>query len=404
MKILFLQKRLLFPPDTGGKTRTLNVLRYLVRWHDVTYLCNAQTSDEEHFGAMRDLGLRLETTPWRETPRDSARFYLDLAMNVLSFYPFTVSKDYDPALRRRAEQLLDEEPYDLVVCDFVQMARNAIGLESPVKILFTHNVEAQIFRRFARGGGGWLRRQYMRLQWHKMRRFEGFAGRQFDAVIAVSPKDKETFKEEYDWDHVRTIDTAVDTEYFQSNGSPGQNNRLVFVGSMDWLPNIDGVEHFVNEIWPRIKQARPDARFQIVGRNPTPAIRRLGEVEGVEVVGTVPDVRPYIQDAAVVVVPLRIGGGTRIKIFEAMAMGRPVVSTSLGAEGLPVDSGKHLVLADEPEQFAGVVVDLLQDDAKRNRMADTARWMVTDRYSAETVARQFEQICQETVADCRKKS
>jgi len=397
LHILFLQKRPLLPADTGGKIRTLNVLRYLAQWHEVTYLCNVQPEDRDYPSGMRDLGVRLETIPWRETPRGCFRFYGGLALNLFSRFPFNVNKDYDPRLRRRAIELLERESYDLVICDFVQMARNAVGLPAPAKILFEHNVEARIFQRHAETGSGWLRRFYMRHQWHKMRRFEAGAGREFDAVIAVSRQDRLAFERQYGWRHVHVIDTAVDLDYFRPNGTPEKQDRVVFVGSMDWLPNEGGVCHFTNAIWPEIRRRRPQASFQIVGRNPSPAVERLAQAPGVEVVGTVPDVRPYLAEAAVVVVPLVVGGGTRIKIFEAMAMERAVVSTSLGAEGLELVPGEHIVIADEPADFAGAVCDLLGNADRRDRLAANGRRLVTGNYSAERIARQFDEICRQTV-------
>ena len=328
MKILFLQKRILYPVDAGWKIRTLNVLKHLARWHEITYLCNVQPEDEPHLDEMRSLGVRLETVPWRETPRRSPRFYLQLAANLASRFPFTVSKDFDPALRRRAEQLLKQEPYDLVICDFVQMARNALGLPAKASLLFQHNVEAQIYERHAENASGWLMRKFMGLQWRKMRRFESEAGHDFDAVVAVSDADRTHFESEYGWQNAHTIDTAVDTNYFQPNGRAEKADRVLFIGSLDWLPNIDGLRFFVENVWPAILAQRPRAVFQIVGRNPAAAVERLAQRSGVELVGSVADVRPYLADATVVVVPLLVGGGTRIKIFEAMAMRKAVVSTS----------------------------------------------------------------------------
>lgn len=396
MRILWLQKRILFPADFGGKIRTLNVLRHLSRWHEVTYLSNLQPGEERYLNDMRGLGLRLETVPWRETPRGSLRFYADLAMNLCSRYPFTANKDYDPRLRRRAAELLRTERCDLVVCDFVQMARNAVGLPA-AKLLFQHNVEAEIFERHARTDRGRLRRLYMGSQWRKMHRFEAEAGRQFDAVVAVSRQDRRTFEIRYGWGHVHVIDTAVDVDYFRPNGAAERPGRVVFVGSMDWLPNEDGVRHFVEAIWPEVRKRHAEATFQIVGRNPTPAVRKLAGMPGVEVVGTVPDVRPYLAEAAVVVVPLWVGGGTRIKIFEAMAMEKAVVSTRLGAEGLEVTPGEHLMIADEAADFGAAMCDLLEHADRRARLAAKARRLVTAGYSAETVARQFDEICRRTV-------
>jgi len=211
------------------------------------------------------------------------------------------------------------------------MARNAIGLPGPPKILFQHNVESEIYRRHADSDLHWLRRAYMGLQCRKMRAFEARAGRRFDAVIAVSERDREIFEREYGWQHVHTIDTAVDIEYFQACGTAPKRKNVVFLGSMDWLPNSDGAAHFAHSIWPNIRQSHPDATFTIVGRNPTPMVSRLASLSGITVTDTVPDVRPYLQTASVVVVPLLVGGGTRIKIFEAMAASRPVVSTTLAA-------------------------------------------------------------------------
>ena len=397
MKILFLQKRILYPVDAGWKIRTLNVLKYLSQWHEITYLCNIQPDDEPHLAAMRDLGLRLETIPWSETPRKSPKFFLQLAANVCSPYPFTVSKDYDPALRQRAEQLLRNEPYDLVICDFVQMARNAIDLPAKASLLFQHKIEAQIYERHAQNASGWLMRKFMGLQWRKMRRFEAAAGNHFNAQVAVSDADREHFENVFGWQNARTIDTAVDTNYFQPNGTSEKADRVLFLGSLDWLPNTDGLRFFVENTWPLIRAARPTAQFDIVGRNPSKAVERLTQHPGVNLVGTVPDVRPHLAAAAVVVVPLLVGGGTRIKIFEAMAMRKAVVSTSLGAEGLDVRSGEHLMICDEPSDFADCVVRLLTDTNERNRIAENAVQLVQQKYGAETVARQFETICLDAV-------
>ena len=396
-KILFLQKRLLFPTDSGGKIRTLNVIRHLARWHDITYLCNILEDEKPFLDDMIALGLELETIPWREVSRQSARFYVDLAANLMSKYPFNVNKDFDPRLRQRAAELLSQHDYDLIICDFVQMARNCLDLNGPPKILFEHNVEAQIFERHAQNDEGWLRRKFMGIQWRKMQRFEGRAGRAFDRVVAVSNQDKATYERDYGWDHVDVIDTAVDTEYFRSDTSSEVPGRCVFVGSMDWLANQDGAKFFVKEIWPTVLKAHPHATFQIVGRNPPDFVRNLEEHQGVTVTGSVPDIRPHMCEAQVVVVPLLVGGGTRLKIFEAMAMQKAVVSTPLGAEGLKVTDEQDIVLRADPQQFAASVNELLSNDAKREQLATSAYELVAQHYSAEAVARQFDSICQRVI-------
>jgi len=397
VKILFIQNRILFPTNTGGRIRTLNVLRHLSRWHDVTYLCSVEPKDEEHLEEMRSVGMELEAVPFRGTSPDQFKFYWDLALNTFSKTPFSVAKDFNPALRRRAEELLSHGQFDLVICDFVQMAPAAIDLPCRNSLLFQHNVEAQIFQRHAETDEGFLRRRLMTSQWKKMVAFERSAGKRFDRVIAVSDQDREIFKSEYGWNHVDVIDTAVNTDYFTPQADVEVPTRVAFVASMDWLPNQDGAAWFVNEIWPRLRRQHPGIQFQLVGRNPSPLVQNLAQQEGVEVLGTVPDVRPYLAEAAVIVVPLLVGGGTRIKIFEAMAMEKPVVSTSIGAEGLKVTHDGHILLADTVDDFAAAVSRLLTSEQERRRIGQAARTLVDENFAAEPVARQFEAICRETV-------
>jgi glycosyltransferase involved in cell wall biosynthesis len=173
---------------------------------------------------------------------------------------------------------------------------------------------------------------------------------------------------------------------------------------MDWYPNEDAVLHFVDTILPRIRRDVPDVSLTVVGRNPTPRLRRLGEQAGVRITGTVDDVRPHVANAAVCVVPLRVGGGTRLKIFEALAMGKAVVSTSIGAEGLPVESGEHAMIADDPDDFASAVVRLLQRPDERHRLGSAGRRLVEERFSWHEVARRFEALCEDAVTVARRAS
>lgn len=396
MKILFLQKRLLFPTDTGGKIRSLNVLRHLAHWHDVTYLCNLQPHESEQIEQMRSVGVDLITLPWREAPRRSVRFAAAAVRNLGSPTPLNVDKDYDPRLRSVAQRLVESGRHDLLVCDFVQMARNCLGFQLP-KVLFQHNVEAEIFERLAASNRGW-RGRYYRYQASKMARFEGAAGRDFARVVAVSQRDRQQFIRRYRWPHVDVIDTAVDTAFFRPDSGPHSEPRdaphsVVFVGSMDWQPNIEGVQHFVNAIWPHVRDRNQAATFTIVGRNPPPAIRRLETIPGVRVTGTVADTRPFLRSAVASVVPLYCGGGTRLKIFEAMAMRCPVISTSLGAEGLDLVNDEHLLIRDRDESFADAICHLLSHRTVRQRIAQSGYDLVQSRYTSERVARQFEQCC-----------
>ncbi len=399
MKILFIQNRILFPTNTGGRIRTLNILRHLCRWHDVTYICSVEPKDEPHFDEMRAVGMKLEPIPFRGTTHDNLKFYWDLAINTcFQKTPFNVTKDFNPALRQRAEELLADGSFDLVICDFVLMGPAAFDLPCRRHLLFQHNVEAQIFERHAKTDRTWLRRQIMYRQWQKMLKYEAAAGDKFHRAIAVSDQDREFFEREYGWNHVDVIDTAVDVDYFDPRPEAEVANRVAFVASMDWLPNQDGAAWFVERVWPLLRQDFPDLNFQIVGRNPSPMVRNLAQADGVEVLGTVPDVRPYLAEAAVVVVPLLVGGGTRIKIYEAMAMNKPVVSSTIGAEGLKVTHDTDILLADTVEACAEAVRRLLENPEERHRIGKAAGQLVRENFTAEQVARQFEAVCQKTIA------
>ena len=270
-----------------------------------------------------------------------------------------------------------------------------MGLPIP-KLLFQHNVEAEIFERLSERNSFPVR-QYLKIQAARMNRFEGSAGADFDSVVAVSQRDKEMFEAKYDWSHVSTIDTAVDTDYFQPPSDGSKRDGIVFVGSMDWPPNVDGMKHFLANIWPMVRQEKPGATCTIVGRNPPESIVRHDGRDGVTVTGTVDDIRPYLASAAIAVVPLYSGGGTRLKIFEYMAMRCAVVSTKLGAEGLGVENDRHIFLRDDDNGFAESLVELLEQPKKANSMALQAWQLIQEKYSSEPVARQFEQACFDAV-------
>jgi glycosyltransferase involved in cell wall biosynthesis len=227
-----------------------------------------------------------------------------------------------------------------------------------------------------------------------MLRFERAALKRFDLVLAVSDADGATFERLYPGalrSPVHVVKTGVDTGYFAPLPEvPARRSHIVFTGSMDWLPNEDGMNYFVRDILPLIRHAEPEATLSIIGRSPTPAVRRLAEERGVEVTGSVDDVRPHVAAGSVYIVPLRIGGGTRLKIFEAMGMAKAIVSTTIGAEGLPVTDGTDIVLADDPAGFASAIVGLIRDDGRRRRIEQAARRLVVERYDWSAVAQDFE--------------
>ena len=394
MKLLWLNAGLLLPLDKGGKLRTWHVMRHLAARHDITYLsfADATQTETDRLG-MREVCAQLETIPRTDPAKGTWQFYADAARYLVDRVPYAVAKYRSAAYRAKLEELLARERFDAVVCDFLPPIVNMpAGVPCP-SIVFTHNVEAEIWRRHAEQAANPISKQLLHQQWQRMLRFEGAALARFDLVLAVSEADGRTFERLYPGSlkaPVHVVQTGVDTSYFTPSIEPPARAHMVFTGSMDWLPNEDGMTYFCREILPKIRQAEPDATLSIIGRAPTPAVRKLAEIPGVEVTGRVEDVRPHIARGAVYVVPLRIGGGTRLKIFEAMAMGKAVVSTTVGAEGLPVTSGRDIDIADEPSRFAHAVVHLMRDTEARRAIEAAARRLVVERYDWSAVASDFE--------------
>jgi polysaccharide biosynthesis protein PslH len=393
MRLLWLNAGLLLPLDKGGKLRTWHLMRHLAQRHEITYLSfiDPDTMPALREG-MREVCAHLQTVPRRDPGKGSAGFYLDAARRLWDPLPYAVGKYRSAAYRAKVDELL-ARGFDLVVCDFLVPAVNMPATLPCPSALFTHNVEAEIWRRHAERQPDPLRRALFRQQWRRMLRFEGATVQRFDRVLAVSDVDRDTFHALYPSSlraPVYAVPTGVDTAFFTPRETPVRPRHLVFTGSMDWIPNEDAMTYFCAEILPRIRAAEPDVTLSIVGRAPTPAVQRLAALAGVEVTGRVDDVRDSIADAAVYIVPIRVGGGTRLKIFEAMAMGKAVVSTTIGAEGLPVTHGRDVVIADEPDAFAAAVVAQLRDPDGRRRLEAAARELVVARYDWAAVADQFD--------------
>jgi sugar transferase (PEP-CTERM/EpsH1 system associated) len=402
MKILWLNANLLLPLDKGGKLRTWHVMRHLAARHDITYLsfCDPGQPAADHEG-MSAVCAHLHTVPRTDPPKGTPQFYLDAARYLVDRVPYGVAKYRSSAFSNVLAGLLEQHRFDAIVCDFLVPIVNLPAQLPCPALLFTHNVEAEIWRRHAEHATNPVSRYLLGQQWRRMLRFERDALARFDLALAVSEIDRETFQRLYP-DALRTpahvVQTGVDTTYFVPSPAPVRRAHLVFTGSMDWLPNEDGMQYFVRDILPRIRQVEPEATLSIIGRAPTPAVSRLALDAGIEVTGRVDDVRPHIAAGAVYVVPLRIGGGTRLKIFEAMSMGKAVVSTTVGAEGLPVTPGRNILIADEPARFAQAVVHMIRDvDARRSVEAE-ARRIVVERYDWSAVAEDFEDALERVVA------
>jgi sugar transferase (PEP-CTERM/EpsH1 system associated) len=398
--ILWLKTELLHPVDKGGKIRTYNMLKELKRDHHITYL----TLDDGAVGAnarerAEEYCHELVCVKHHRLQKFTAAFYRDLLVNLVLPLPYAIKKYESESMRREIVERVRSGRFDVLISDFLTPAVNLPqDLPCPT-LLFQHNVEAMIWRRHYEIQSDPIKKAYLFGQWRKMRRFEQETCNRFDCVIAVSAEDRQQMQREYTVEAVFEVPTGVDTDFFRPSGEGKlEPHNLVFTGSMDWLPNADAIRYFTEEIMPLIKQAVPDVKLTVVGRNPYSSLVDLSKQDSsIIVTGRVEDVRPYMERAAVYVVPLRIGGGTRLKIFEAMAMEKAIVSTTIGAEGLPVEHGAELLMADTPESFAESVVRLLADQTFAQELGRRAAKTVRSQFGWPRVAERFGEICESAI-------
>jgi len=400
MRILWLKTELLHPVDKGGKIRTYHMLKQLRREHHITYL----TLDDGESADARRLAdeycQELVCVPHHTRAKFSSGFYAELAGNLVSPLPYAIKKYQSAQMMREVAELTRGGAFDMLVCDFLTPSINVPSRIECATVLFQHNVEAMIWKRHYQVQSNPLKKAYLYDQWRKTHAFERATCRRFDHVIAVSREDREIMRSEYGIAEVSDVPTGVDTDYFRPDRrEPRDAHNLVFTGSMDWLPNQDAIHYFTEQILPLIKRAVPGVTLTVVGRNPYPSLVELSRRDSsIVVTGRVDDVRPYIDRAAAYVVPIRIGGGTRLKIYEAMAMEKPVVSTTIGAEGLPVRDGTDIILADAPEAFADAVVHVLTDADYAAKFGARAATAVRENFGWDKVAQSFVEGCRHAEA------
>ena len=397
MKILWVKPGKLLPLDTGGKLRTYNILRQLDSGHELTYLSYYGGARDEQY--ERDIvdhlpgTLSMHTAAPDSTPVER---YLDYLRRLPSRAPYAVSKFTARQVRETVSDWIRQQKFDVAVCDFLSSALNFPDHLATPSALFQHNVETVLWKRKAEFEVKTVDRIVSKIEYAKMVRFEPAQVRRFHHVIAVSEADRQAMSGMVDPSHISVVPTGVDLSKYEYDPQVEPNCPLVvYTGSMDWEANIDGVEFFCREIWPVVLRKVPNARFRIVGRDPHPRVKKLAS-DSVEVTGTVPSIVPHLREAAVFVVPLRIGGGTRIKIYEGMATGKATVATSVGAEGLDVQHGRDILLEDDPKAFAEAIVTLLKDPGMRRRY-EAAAAATARKYDWSVIGQTFVGVLRTTI-------
>ncbi|MCC7354328.1 MAG: glycosyltransferase [Anaerolineae bacterium] len=399
-RILFLTPQLLYPPQQGGALRAYNLLAGLAARHTIHLLTFLQAG--EHLAPdspLLRLCARVEAVP-APLPRPLRR---RLAATLLSPLPDMALRLPSPEFSARLAGLLSQERYDVVQAESLEMAPFLLQAGEQARgallVFDDFNAEYLLQQRAwetdARAMRRWPGALYSWVQWHKIRRYEAQVCQMAGLVIAVSEADATALKEIAPAARVAVVPNGVDTAYFNNDPAtslaPATTScDIVFTGKMDFRPNVDAALWFVREVLPRVRAEEPAARFLIIGQNPHARLRALAGDPAVKLTGRVPDVRPYVAAATVYVVPMRIGGGTRLKVLEAMAMGKAIVSTSLGCEGYPVRDGVEFVIADAPAEFARAVVALLRDPARRLHLGLAAREFAVSRYDWRAIAPRLE--------------
>ncbi len=378
LKILVIDEWLPWPLDSGKKIRSFNLMRHLAKEYKIYYQAYVNLpQEEEKVEVMESHGIHVIPVEDVRTSKWTLRFYFEVIINMLSAKPFSTVYHIKSTFSKKMRETVEQVKPDLIHCEWTNLAPFLEEYQNMPRVIAAHNVESDIWKRLAANGSNLFVRFLGKQQEKRIEILERKWYRKVDHCIAVSQEDKQVI-ESYGA-QVSIVENGVDIAFYNNvDNTVEDNNRLIFVSSLDTFSNQDGVDYFVKNIFPVLIRKKPEISFWIVGKNPTEKIKSYAQKNSkIIVTGTVPDVREYISKSAVCVVPLRIGGGSRLKILEAMAMKKPVISTSVGAEGLRVNNGVDIILSDEPEDFADRILEL-QSNSDLQRNLGSAGWKLVD--------------------------
>jgi glycosyltransferase involved in cell wall biosynthesis len=405
LRVVIVDEELPYPPTSGKRIRTLNLTLRLAQHHRLTYVCHRNADAQESrqaaaFFAKHGIETRIveRTVP----PKSGPRFYLRLAANLLSSLPYSVASHKSRAMRLVLSEIAHTQRVDVWHCEWTPYAEMLRGIASARRVVMAHNVESIIWQRYHETESNPLRRWYIGRQWRKFQRFERRALGEVKHTIAVSDADAERLRQDFGVGRLSVVENGVDTAYFQPQARQRQRGRLLFLGSLDWRPNLDGVRLLLERVFPAVRAAEPSASLCIVGRNPPEWLRRsIAAVPGVELRADVPDVRPFLADCGLLVVPLRIGGGSRLKILEALASGTPVVSTRIGAEGLRLEAGEDLVVVADIDDLSNALITAIRRPDVLQAQSERGREKVLEHYDWDRLAQKLDGVWRQCAAEQR---
>jgi glycosyltransferase involved in cell wall biosynthesis len=387
VRILIVSAQFPYPPRSGFAMRVVHLARRLAERHEVTLLSYA-TAEEAAGGDGQAGPVRVVTVARDGTSTRHKR--VAQALSLASPRPFSCRSVASPAMQRAIDELCAGEAFDAIQLETSLLCTFRFPRGSRL-VLDEHNIEYEVHQRTAAGERSVTRRLFHRLEGRRLRRYEQRCWSRVDACMVTSERELPIVRRHAGRIPVGVVPNGVDIEYFEPGAGDIRARTVVFNGILTYRPNVDAAEHLVDEIWPRVLRRHPDARLTLVGRASEEDRRRLTR-PGVVVTGEVPDIRPYLREAAVVAVPVRIGGGTRLKVVEGLASGKAMVSTSLGCEGIDVRDGEHLLIGDGAEGFAARVIELFDDPGKGEELGRAGRALVERAYSWDLVGRRMETV------------
>ncbi|RUP10155.1 glycosyltransferase family 4 protein [Hyphomicrobium sp.] len=406
LSVLYVSQMPASPPRFGAQARIHGLMTQLAERHDLTavMLVDDEFDEDESRKAMQAYCREVVLVPNPHSHEGPTK-RMEQLQSLVSTRSFERLRATVPALQSALDRVLRAKRFDIVNLEFsflghCNLRQAPAGERLPALVVDSHNIDFELARQYARSGSSLIRRLYAGVNWRKLRREELGTYRDADGVYLCSAADERRVLADVPDANTTVIPNAADVDYYQPRPTdpPSDGRTLLFFGLLSYIPNVDGVLHFVENIWPLIAKAHPDARLKIVGKNPPPQLKALAGPR-IEFTGFVPDLRPHLASAAVVIVPLRLGGGTRLKIVEGMAMGKAIVSTELGAEGIEAQPGRDLLIEDEPQAFADAVGRLLSDPGLAARIGEAARKLAVQRYSWASAAQKLEGFYRQILDD-----
>jgi len=394
--VAVVDEELPYPPTSGKRIRTLNLLLRLAGRHRITILCHRNDDPDEARRAtafLRERGIETVCVARAVPPKAGLGFYARLALNLFSPLPYSVVTHTSSALCDAVRAFASTHDVDLWQCEWTPYAQVLRALGRAPKLVMAHNVESLIWQRYHETTTQRLLRWYIGRQWRKFERFERRAFADATGTVAVSTTDAALIVQQFGGQRVEVVDNGVDTNYFRPSGERRDPRQVLFLGSLDWRPNLDAVALLLDRIFPAVRALEPGARLCLVGRKPPTWLRRqTAGMPGVVLHADVDDVRPYLGQSGMLAVPLRIGGGSRLKILEALACGLPVVSTRVGAEGLSLEPDQHLTVVDAVPDMAAALVHGMRAHAHALLQAERGRQVVLEHYDWDELANRLESV------------